>query len=114
MNSSSFWQDQAQANLITKELKELKNSLEEYQKIEGQMEELDILYELNIQENNEETWQELAVKTVALEDEADIYERNQLFSGEYDKSNAIVSIHSGAGGVESQDWVEMLLRMYLR
>lgn len=114
MNSSSFWQDQTQANLITKELKELKNLLEEYQKIKEQMEELDILYELNRQENNDETWQELAVKTVALEDETDIYERNQLFSGEYDKNNAIVSIHSGAGGVESQDWAEMLLRMYLR
>jgi peptide chain release factor 2 len=114
MNSSSFWQDQTQANLITKELKELKSLLEEYHKIKEKMEELEIFYELNGQENNDEIWQEIAVKARILEDEAGIYERNLLFSEEYDTNNAIVSIHSGAGGVESQDWAEMLLRMYLR
>ena len=114
MNSSSFWQDQTQANLITKELKELKSLLEEHHKIKEKMEELEILYELNGQENNDEIWQEIAVKARILEDEAGIYERNQLFSEEYDTNNTIVSIHSGAGGVESQDWAEMLLRMYLR
>ncbi len=114
MNSNSFWQDQAQANLITKELKELNSLLEEYRKIKEKMEELDILFELNSEENNNEIWQEITTRARILEDEVGIYERNQLFSEEYDSNNAIISIHSGAGGVESQDWAEMLLRMYLR
>ncbi len=114
MNHNSFWQDQTQANLTSKELKELKNLLEEYQKIKEQIEELNILYELNSQENNDETWQEILIKINGLEDEVNNQERGLLFSEKYDKNNAIVSIHSGAGGTESQDWTEMLLRMYLR
>ncbi len=114
MNHNSFWQDQAQVNLVSKELKELKNLLGEYQKIKEQIEELNILYELNSQENNDETWQEILVKIKSLEDEVNNQERGLLFSEKYDKNNAIVSIHSGAGGTESQDWTEMLLRMYLR
>ena len=65
MNHNSFWQDQAQVNLVSKELKELKNLLGEYQKIKEQIEELNILYELNSQENNDETWQEILVKIKA-------------------------------------------------
>lgn len=114
MNLNSFWQDQARANLISKELKDLKNVIEEYQKINEQLEELDILYDLNSQENNGEIWQEILFKIQDLEKDVSHQERSLLFSGEYDKNNAILSIHSGAGGTESQDWAEMLLRMYLR
>jgi peptide chain release factor 2 len=114
MNLNSFWQDQARANLISKELKDLKNVIEQYQKINEQLEEMDILYDLNSQENNGEIWQEILFKIQDLENDVSYQERSLLFSGEYDKNNAILSIHSGAGGTESQDWAEMLLRMYLR
>ncbi|MDD4895925.1 MAG: peptide chain release factor 2, partial [Atribacterota bacterium] len=69
---------------------------------------------LNSQENNGEIWQEILFKIQDLEKDVSHQERSLLFSGEYDKNNAILSIHSGAGGTESQDWAEMLLRMYLR
>lgn len=114
MNSNLFWQNTEQANLLTKELKDAKNSLEEYQKILEEIEELDILFELNKQENHHDIWQEIVTKTNVLEKELNNLERSRLFFEEYDKNNAIVSIHSGAGGTESQDWTEMLLRMYLR
>lgn len=114
MSSNSFWQDQMKANQITKEFKDLQNMIEEYQKITEKAEELDILYELNCQENNSEVWQEIVVKIGEIEEEVEKQKRELLFAGEYDKNNAIVSIHPGAGGTESQDWAEMLLRMYLR
>lgn len=114
MSSNSFWQDQMKANQITKEFKDLQNMIEEYQKITERVEELDILYELNCQENNSEVWQEIVVKIGEIEEEVEKQKRELLFAGEYDKNNAIVSIHPGAGGTESQDWAEMLLRMYLR
>jgi len=114
MSSNVFWEDQAKANQISKELKDLQSMVEEYKELTDRVEELEILYELNCQENNPEFWREIFQKIVALEREINTQERSLLFSGEYDKNNAIVSIHPGAGGTESQDWAEMLLRMYLR
>lgn len=114
MSSNVFWEDQAKANQMSKELKDLQSMVEEYKELTDRVEELEILYELNCQENNPEFWREIFQKIVALEREINTQERSLLFSGEYDKNNAIVSIHPGAGGTESQDWAEMLLRMYLR
>ena len=114
MQSPTFWQEQGRANALSKELKDLQNGIKDYQKITQEMEELNILFELNYQENKAEIWQEIVSKIKRLEEEVNSQERSILFSGRYDKYNAIVSIHPGAGGTESQDWAEMLLRMYLR
>ncbi|HOF03799.1 MAG TPA: PCRF domain-containing protein, partial [Atribacterota bacterium] len=114
MQLPTFWQDQIKANIVSKELKDLQGVVEEYQTITEQIEELNILFELNSQENRAEIWQELTAKIKDIEEEVNNQERGILFSGKYDKHNAIVSIHPGAGGTESQDWAEMLLRMYLR
>ena len=114
MSSNSFWEDQLKANQISKELKDLQNMVGDFQVIHDKIEELEVLYELNSQENNSEIWEEILEKIEALERETNSQERSILFIGEYDKNNAIISIHPGAGGTESQDWAEMLLRMYLR
>ncbi len=114
MHSNSFWQDQSLSNQAIKELKDIKNVVEDYQKLLKQMEELEILFELNNEENSNEMWQEILSYTIDLEQELDKQDKRRLFSGEYDRNNAIVTIHSGAGGTESQDWADMLLRMYLR
>lgn len=114
MSSNSFWEEQEKANQLSKELKDLQNIVEDFQSLTDRIEELEILYELNNQENNQEVWQEIAQKIEELEKEINNQERSLLFIGEYDKNNAIVSIHPGAGGTESQDWAEMLLRMYIR
>lgn len=70
--------------------------------------------ELAIEENHADTVQEIAQEAVTLEREVGALEFQLLFSGEYDQSNAALSIHAGAGGTEAQDWAQMLLRMYLR
>jgi len=114
MSSNAFWDDQAKANQISKELKDLQNIVEDFRVLTEKIEELEILYELNCQENNSEVWKEIIQKIGVLEKEVSSQERNLFFDGEYDKNNAIISIHPGAGGTESQDWAEMLLRMYLR
>jgi peptide chain release factor 2 len=72
------------------------------------------LIELAIEENHAETAQEVAQEIPAIEKKLAELEFNLLFAGEYDHNAAILSIHSGAGGTESQDWASMLLRMYLR
>jgi len=82
--------------------------------LEEKNEEIEVLYELNSEENKLEIWEEILQKTEVLEKEISKFQRSLLFNGEYDKNNAIISIHPGAGGTESQDWAEMLLRMYLR
>lgn len=114
MSSNLFWEDQEKANQMSKELKDLQNRVDNYQTLTDRVEELEILYELNCQENSPEFWQEIFQKINELEGEINRQERTLLFGGEYDKNNAIISIHPGAGGTESQDWAEMLLRMYLR
>ncbi len=114
MSANSFWSDQSTANQMAKELKDIQGVIESYQKISEQLEELEILFELNVQENRLDIWQEISQKIEILEDVINYQERDLLLSGQYDKNNAIVSIHPGAGGTESQDWAEMLLRMYLR
>jgi peptide chain release factor 2 len=114
MSSNEFWDDQQRANQVSKELKDLQNTVEGFQILDEKVEDLEVLYELNCQENNPEIWEEILHKIESLEKEISTLERDLFFDGEYDKNNAIVSIHPGAGGTESQDWVEMLLRMYLR
>ncbi len=114
MSSNSFWEDQLKANQVSKELKDLQNMVGDFQVLNDKIEELEVLYELNSQEDNPEIWKEILEKIEVLEREINSHERSMLFIGEYDKNNAIISIHPGAGGTESQDWAEMLLRMYLR
>jgi len=114
MSANSFWEDQLKANQTSKELKDLQNMVGDFQVLNDKIEELEVLYELNAQEDNPEIWEEILEKIEALERETNSQERGMLFIGEYDKNNAIISIHPGAGGTESQDWAEMLLRMYLR
>lgn len=114
MSINTFWQDQQKANQVSKELKDLQSVIDDYRKLMTKIQELEILYELNCQENSVEIWQEMSYQIEELENEINSQERSLLFTGEYDKNNAILSIHPGAGGTESQDWAEMLLRMYLR
>ncbi|CAN5188349.1 peptide chain release factor 2 [soil metagenome] len=79
-----------------------------------QVDDLLVLEELLSGESDRELQAELTAKLSALEAELDRVELANLLSGEYDASDAIVSLHAGAGGIDSQDWAEMLLRMYLR
>ena len=114
MSKNSFWSDQEKAQKVIKRVKELKNVVSEFNKLKTDLEELVILLELNTEEDRREIWEEIEQKIKALENDLEKKELIVLFDSKYDANNAIVTIRPGAGGTESQDWAEMLLRMYLR
>ncbi|MBU1036310.1 peptide chain release factor 2 [bacterium] len=114
MSQRSFWSDQEKAQEVTKRVKELKDTIGEFKELKDNLEELAILLELNLEEDRKEIWEEIEQKVKVLEKDIEKKELIVLFDGKYDTNNAIVTIRPGAGGTESQDWAEMLLRMYLR
>ena len=110
----NFWQNVQKSNKVLAEIKKIKNKVIEYRKIEKESENLIELSELLNIEPDEELAKEVIWNTRKVENEFNKLEISTLFSGKYDSNNAIVTIHPGAGGTESQDWAEMLYRMYLR
>ena len=110
----SFWFDQEKAQKIIKRVKELKNIITKVNELKNNLEELMVLLELNLEEDKKEIWEEIGQKIKVLEKDIEKQELIVLFEGKYDINNAIVTIRPGAGGTESQDWAEMLLRMYLK
>lgn len=108
-----FWSDNQKAAKISKELELLKNEVEGFENIEKRVSELTELASLFDSPKIEEQ-AEVEKQIAALQKEFDALEFKSLLSGEYDKNDVILAIRSGAGGVDAQDWAEMLMRMYLR
>jgi peptide chain release factor 2 len=108
------WDDPAEGQKLTTRLSRLSNDLERHARLEGQLEDVKVLDELLSSEEDPELTRELTRKLEALEKELDRVELASLLSAEYDANDAVASLHAGAGGIDSQDWTEMLLRMYLR
>jgi len=107
-----FWNNQEEAQGILQTRSRLERDIQLDSRLVGDVEDLKALAELA--EEGEEVMPELASEVEKLEQEAQHTEIRMLLSGDHDASNAIVTIHPGAGGIESQDWAEMLVRMYLR
>ena len=95
-------------------LSSLKEEVGEWRELDSQSQSLDELIELALAEKDDSLLETLTPELDTLTRKLDKVEFNLVFSGEYDQRNAIVALHAGAGGVESQDWVSMLMRMYLR
>ena len=109
-----FWQDTKHSNKVLAKIKSIKNKVNEYRKIENEIQNLNELTELTNMEPDEEIAKDIIKSTKTIEQEVEKLEIATLLSGKYDANNAIVTIHPGAGGTESQDWAEMLYRMYTR
>ncbi len=109
-----FWNDSDSAQQTLKKLSALKASLGEAQELEGRGDELSELIELTELEDDQSLEDEIRANLDELEKEVDEWARRSMLSGETDPNNAIVTVHSGAGGTESCDWAAMLLRMYMR
>lgn len=109
-----FWQDIKNAQKTMRELKSLEAKIENYDDLIDALNDLEVLIELSLEEEDFSIYDEIKKalkKTVA---KTKRFKLEILLNGEYDGNNAVLSIHSGAGGLEAQDWAEMLLRMYRR
>ncbi len=106
--------DQNTAQKIINEANSLKELVQTFDKNEESLENAEVSYELVKEEEDEDLHQELEKDVVNLTESLNRYELYILLSEPYDKNNAILELHPGAGGTESQDWASMLLRMYTR
>lgn len=114
MEASGFWDNKDKANAIMKEKGALDRSIREWKSLSTRFHDLEAMAELAAEEGGESMRANLEHDIVAMQKDISSAEIAALLSGERDIANAIVSIHPGAGGTEAQDWVEMLMRMYLR
>ena len=110
----NFWDDQQNSSAILTKMKRLQNKVEKFKKLQAEYENLESLNELLLIEEDIELGKEVLKNTIKLEEEIEHLQLETLLSGKYDKNNAIVTLHPGAGGTESQDWAEMLYRMYCK
>ncbi len=109
-----FWSDSANSTKVLSQIKKLKGKCTEYKNIENELNNLEELTELVNLEPDEDVAKDIIKNTKKMQKQLEKLEISTLLSGKYDNNNAIVTIHPGAGGTESQDWAEMLYRMYTR
>ncbi|MDF9758897.1 peptide chain release factor 2 [Peribacillus simplex] len=114
MTHPDFWNDQQKAQTVINETNALKEQVNQLSDLNESYENLDLTYELVKEENDEELLAELEEEITILSQKMNDFELQLLLSEEYDSKNAILELHPGAGGTESQDWGSMLLRMYTR
>ena len=114
MAGDNFWEHIEEAQEVLKRRAQLQTPMDRWQKLSGQVEEALSLLDLAAEADDAEVLQEVQVETAKLALEIEHFELEALLGGEMDAANALMSIHPGAGGTESQDWAHMLLRMYIR
>ena len=112
--AADFWNDQQESGKILRQVKQKKDKIEAYEKLSEKLEDTIALAELAIEENDESFIDEVLTDVESIEKEEEKQRIEILLSGEYDRNNAIISFHPGAGGTEAQDWAQMLYRMYTR
>ncbi|QYR22121.1 peptide chain release factor 2 [Paenibacillus sp. sptzw28] len=115
MTAPDFWDDNDRAQSTIAELNAVKSVVEQYERMNGEKEDLETMLELAEEEGDDESLEAEIAKSVAqLVGKVNEFELQLLLSEPYDKLNAILELHPGAGGTESQDWGQMLYRMYTR
>ena len=114
MEEPGFWDNADKANNSMKELKNLKDTVEEYHRLETAWEDVETLLEMGYEENDASLIPEVQEAMADFEKRFEHLRIKTLLSEEYDGDNAIVTLHAGAGGTEACDWVSMLFRMYTR
>lgn len=109
---NDFWNDQEKSAVVLQKIKILKDKVSNYDVLNSNLEDIHAMIELIEEANDESLIDELKQDVKKFEKGLDRLEIEALLSGPHDANNAIVTIHPGAGGTESQDWAEMLYRMY--
>ena len=114
MEEPSFWDNPEESQKITKELKNLQDTVKAFEALENQYEEIQILIDMGYEENDPEVIPEIEEMLHQFTNKLEEMRISTLLSGEYDKNNEILRLNAGAGGTESCDWASMLYRMYCR
>ncbi len=114
MSSPDFWNNTEAAQQVVSEVKSLNAVVKPVEELAARIEDARALYELATEENCDQTLNEVAQQVDGISAQLDRLELRTLLSGPHDRGNCYFSIHAGAGGTESCDWAEMLLRMYMR
>lgn len=114
MEAPDFWNDPEVSQNKMKEVKSLKDDVATYAALATQYEDIETMIEMGYEENDPELIPEIDQMMKEFIDTYETIRMKTLLSGEYDRNNAIVSLHAGAGGTESCDWASMLYRMYTR
>lgn len=112
-----FWNDSKNSGIVLQKTKTIKSKIDKYIKITNEINnllEMSELLSIESEANDDSLVSDIIENTKSIQKEIDNLEIQTLLSGKYDINNAIVTIHPGAGGTESQDWAEMLYRMYTR
>ncbi len=109
-----FWNDAENSSKILQKVKNLKDKVDSYNTLGETAEEIELLIEIGNEEEDLSYLKEAKDLFKKLSEDTNTMNLETLLSGPYDKNNAIISLHAGAGGTEAQDWVEMLFRMYSR
>ncbi len=113
-HKENFWNDVKKAQGIMQEIKAITTEIDQYEELVADIADMEVLIELMLEDESFADYKEIEKGLNNLEKSANEFKIKTLLSGEFDQNNAILSIHSGAGGLEAQDWAEMLLRMYRR
>ena len=114
MEEPSFWEDADKAAKMVKEAKGLKDTVEGFDKLQNQYEEIGLMIEMGYEENDPEIIPEIQEMLDEFVSELETLRLRTLLTGEYDSNNAILKLSAGAGGTEACDWCSMLYRMYCR
>lgn len=114
MSMPDFWNDQEKAQAVINEANSLKEQVNEFHDLNETYENLEVAFELVKEEPDPELQADIEKELLEFTERMNQFELELLLNGPYDKNNAILELHPGAGGTESQDWCSMLLRMYTR
>lgn len=114
VEQEGFWDDHEGAQKLLKEKKSIETKIDEYKALETALEEIGLLIEMAQEEKEESLVPEIQSAYEKYKIDVENARLKTLLNGEYDRNNAILSVHAGSGGTDAQDWAEMLLRMYTR
>ena len=113
MQENGFWDDVNKAQEITQESKQIKDRIDSFRSLVSKIDDVEVLKEL-MDDGDEDTENEIISEISFVEKAVEQLKIETMLSGEYDKNNAILTLHTGVGGADANDWTSMLLRMYTR